>query len=61
MIDGAALAILAAVTLLPALLSLLGQRVNALPVRLPWLAAPSASAIAQAEEHGFWHRLALLA
>src|SRR5260221_2989027 len=30
-----ALAILAAVTLLPALLSLLGPRVNALPVRLP--------------------------
>lgn len=51
-----ALCILAAVTLLPALLGLLGPRVNALPVRLPRIgraqpAIPGAS--------GFWHRLAL--
>lgn len=54
-----ALAILAAVTLLPALLSLLGAKVNALPVRLPW---PRSRAQANrgevAEEHRFWHRLA---
>jgi putative drug exporter of the RND superfamily len=51
-----ALAILAAVTLLPALLSLLGHRVNALPVRLPWrrtaIGAPRTNS-------GFWHGLAL--
>jgi putative drug exporter of the RND superfamily len=54
-----ALAMLAAATLLPALLSLLGARVNALPVRLrlPWLRA-RATAGAVAEEHRFWHRLA---
>ncbi|HEX6542153.1 MAG TPA: MMPL family transporter [Ktedonobacterales bacterium] len=50
-----ALAILAAVTLLPALLSLLGKRVNALPVRLPWLGRRNGVA----EEHRFWHRLAM--
>jgi putative drug exporter of the RND superfamily len=52
-----ALAILAAVTLLPALLSLLGHRVNALPVRLPWRRrAPNDAARAGS---GFWHGLAL--
>ena len=58
-----ALAILAAVTLLPALLGLLGTRVNALPVRLPgWLRhmfagrAPGASGT---PGQGFWHRLAM--
>ena len=55
-----ALAILAAVTLLPALLSLLGTRVNALPVRLPWPRARTANGAngELAEEHRFWHRLA---
>ena len=55
-----ALAILAAVTLLPALLSLLGERVNALPVRLPWLRSRAVSGAngELAEEHRFWHRLA---
>ncbi|HEY7851231.1 MAG TPA: MMPL family transporter, partial [Ktedonobacterales bacterium] len=55
-----ALAILAAVTLLPALLSLLGERVNALPVQLPWLRARTVNGVngALAEEHRFWHRLA---
>jgi len=52
-----ALAILAAVTLLPALLSLLGMRVNALPVRLPWPRSRAAQG-EMAEEHRFWHRLA---
>ena len=63
-----ALSILAAVTLLPALLGVFGARVNALPVRLPrfrhiWgkrnrggAAAPTTG---HAEENGFWHRLAL--
>ncbi|HEV8191906.1 MAG TPA: MMPL family transporter [Ktedonobacterales bacterium] len=54
-----ALSILAAVTLLPALLSLLGQRVNALPVRIPGLGHPVGERSVQAEENGFWHRLAL--
>jgi RND superfamily putative drug exporter len=54
-----ALSILAAVTLLPALLSLLGARVNALPVRIPFLGRPVGERGAQAEENGFWHRLAL--
>ena len=58
-----ALAILAAVTLLPALLSLLGTRVNALPVRLPWPRSRAANGANGAngqplEEHRFWHRLA---
>jgi RND superfamily putative drug exporter len=63
--------ILAALTLLPAVLGILGTRVNALPVRLSWLwrrkrgteqeATPaSAAALTQREEHdGFWGRLAL--
>lgn len=58
-----ALAISAAVTLLPALLAVLGHRVNALPVRLPvrrrgarLTATPSPGT---AGEGGFWHRLAL--
>ncbi|MBO0793922.1 MAG: MMPL family transporter, partial [Ktedonobacteraceae bacterium] len=45
------LAVLAALTLLPALLSIIGPRVNALPVRLPRLGRPSM------EQHGFWYRL----
>lgn len=54
------LAILAAVTLLPALLGILGERVNALPVRLGWPRrhAPSRSVPASDEASGFWHRLA---
>ncbi|HEU5438764.1 MAG TPA: MMPL family transporter [Ktedonobacterales bacterium] len=55
-----ALCILAAVTLLPALLGILGPRVNALPVRLPRLAPARAEGQQQAGvESGFWHRLAL--
>jgi RND superfamily putative drug exporter len=60
------LAILAAITLLPAALSIIGHKINAFPVRLPRLwhrkvrgttptlspAAPSAN-----DQHGFWYRL----
>jgi len=60
------LAILAAITLLPAALSIIGHRINAFPVRLPRLwhrkvrgttptlfpATPSAN-----DQHGFWYRL----
>lgn len=59
----AVLSILAAVTLLPALLAVLGARVNALPVRLPW---PRRRVVARAthpggaDHGGFWHRLASL-
>jgi RND superfamily putative drug exporter len=58
------LAVLAALTLLPALLSLLGLRVNALPVRLPrlWKRSDAAMNGASATEpqHGFWYRLSHL-
>jgi len=55
------IAVAAALTLLPALLSVMGKRINAL--RLPWLwrltmPAPTATNGA-AEESGFWHRLAM--
>ena len=56
-----ALSILAAVTLLPALLGIMGERVNALPVRLPWRPrsiGSSNGAGAPEENSGFWHRLA---
>src|SRR5215469_786727 len=53
------LSILAAVTLLPALLSILGTRVNALPVHLPRLGRKSAAVpTASGPQSGFWHRLA---
>jgi RND superfamily putative drug exporter len=48
------MAVLAALTLLPAALSILGTRVNSLPVRLPrW----RKSRQPLAERHGFWYRL----
>jgi RND superfamily putative drug exporter len=50
------LSILAATTLLPALLGVLGTRVNALPVRLPRLRRTPPEA---GMEQGFWHRLAM--
>ncbi|HLY30224.1 MAG TPA: MMPL family transporter, partial [Ktedonobacterales bacterium] len=64
-----AFSILAATTLLPALLGVIGRHVNALPVRLPRLfgrnaaqrtttASANGASPAQ-EENGFWHRLAL--
>ncbi len=49
-----AMAVLAATTLLPAVLSILGTRVNLLPVRLPRLWKSRQSV---AEHHGFWYRL----
>ncbi len=54
-----ALSILAAVTLLPALLAVLGHRVNALPVRLPWPRRNRASRpLGTPAPGGFWHTLA---
>lgn len=48
------MAVLAAITLLPAALSILGMRVNALPVRLPrWRKRDQVLP----EHHGFWYRL----
>ncbi len=56
------LSILAAVTLLPALLSIIGTRINALPVVLPWSRQKGhRSAEFRREDQaqtGFWHRLA---
>ena len=53
------LSILAAVTLLPALLSIIGTRVNALPVVLPWSRANRGSGTTSLPERpGFWHQLA---
>ena len=53
------LSILAAVTLLPALLSILGTRVNALPVRLPRLRRQGAAVpTSPRPQSDFWHRLA---
>lgn len=57
------LAVLAALTLLPAILSLIGVKINALPVRIPRLGRR-----VQAEDrgvfgdslHGFWYRLSQL-
>ncbi len=60
------LALLAALTLLPALLSIIGLRVNALPMRLPRLWGRKAGAAAlegsggqetREPQHGFWYRL----
>ena len=48
------LAVLAAITLLPAALSIIGTRVNAFPVRLPRLWKRRQPL---AEHHGFWYRL----
>ncbi len=58
------LAVLAALTLLPAMLSILGLKVNALPVRLPRLWKRSAVATTKEPlqsgadlQYGFWYRL----
>ncbi len=52
------LAVLAALTLLPALLSIIGLNVNKWPVRLPRLwKAPVAVNGVVAPHHGFWYRL----
>ncbi len=62
-----AVAVVGALTLIPALLSILGQRINRL--RTPWLwrltmpharnAQQAVGALHQEEENGFWHRLAM--
>ena len=58
-----ALAVMAAITLLPAALSILGTRINAFPVRIPafWRRRDrgETQAVGQprAEHHGFWYRL----
>src|SRR5437868_6085701 len=65
------LAVLAAITLLPATLSIIGTRINAFPVRLPrlWRRNGNAEVLlastlsgeqvtrSPAEDHGFWYRL----
>jgi RND superfamily putative drug exporter len=54
------LAVLAALTLLPASLSFIGLRINALPVRQPrlWRRSSKDSAVIAGEAHrGFWYRL----
>ncbi|HEX4204993.1 MAG TPA: MMPL family transporter [Ktedonobacteraceae bacterium] len=54
------LAILAAITLLPAALAIIGVRINALPVRVPrlWKSSTRASREGEAELYrGFWYRL----
>jgi RND superfamily putative drug exporter len=52
-----AAAVLASLTLLPALLSVLGRRINAL--RIPLLSRRSAGAAADSARVGVWHRWAL--
>ncbi len=63
------LAVLAALTLLPAALAIIGTRINAFPVRLPrlWrrnrpavvgtIVANNGTGQMQEEHHGFWYRL----
>lgn len=53
------LAVLAALTLLPALLSILGLKINAFPVRFPrfWRRSSVAVAATGDAHHGFWYRL----
>ncbi|HEY6407960.1 MAG TPA: MMPL family transporter, partial [Ktedonobacteraceae bacterium] len=56
------LAVLAAITLLPAALAIIGNRINAFPVRLPrlWRRAasrPRVNAPAPDDQHGFWYQL----
>src|SRR6266699_406165 len=65
------LAVLAAITLLPATLAIIGTRINAFPVRLPrlWRRNGNAEVLlvgtrpgeqvtrSPAEDHGFWYRL----
>src|SRR5438445_2942968 len=55
------LAVLAAITLLPASLAIIGTRINALPVRVPRLWKRNrqgpAGTTRLAEQHGFWYQL----
>ena len=57
-----ALAVLAATTLLPAALSIIGTRINAFPVRLSWLwrrgrGTDSGTQLARQPYESFWYRL----
>ncbi len=56
-----ALAVLAATTLLPAVLSILGTRINAFPVRISWLwwrgKANTSEQMAKQPYENFWYRL----
>src|SRR6266700_3921792 len=54
------LAVLAAITLLPAALAIIGTRINAFPVHLPRLWKRPLVVNAQPEHHGFWYRLSQL-
>ncbi|HEX9037005.1 MAG TPA: MMPL family transporter [Ktedonobacterales bacterium] len=54
-----AFSIVAAVTLLPAMLAVLGHRVNWLPVRLPRFGKKNTQRVTYSENDGFWHRLSL--
>ncbi|HYL41870.1 MAG TPA: MMPL family transporter, partial [Ktedonobacteraceae bacterium] len=55
------LAVLAAITLLPAALAIIGTRINALPVRVPRLwkrkRQEPVGTTRSAEQHGFWYQL----
>ncbi len=55
------LAVLAAITLLPAALAIIGTRINALPVRVPRLwkrkRQEPVGTTCLAEQHGFWYQL----
>lgn len=51
------MAVFAAITLLPAVLAILGTRVNAFPVRLPGFRKARADAASREPHHGFWYRL----
>ncbi len=51
------ISMLSAATLLPALLAVIGTRINALPIRLPSFGR--AATPARPEHEGFWHRLSM--
>jgi RND superfamily putative drug exporter len=52
------LSLLAALTLLPAVLGVVGRRINALPVRLGWRGHRAPRLAQSSGEEGLWHRLA---
>jgi RND superfamily putative drug exporter len=51
------MAVFAAISLLPAVLAILGTRVNAFPVRLPRFGRTSVQGENREVHHGFWYRL----
>ncbi|GHO42565.1 MMPL family transporter [Ktedonospora formicarum] len=61
-IGGAAVviaAVIAALTLLPAMLSVIGSRINALRVPFLWKMTMPRASDGHKEQEGFWHRLAI--